>query len=102
MTDNKKKCHYIVQKNTVRVANYFFLFFVHLIKNATYFSLISSNLIRKLLAIAGIFLIFSSFTLSNGIFIGLSVIFAEFRHQNRQNDDHYDADDPARSYREGE
>jgi hypothetical protein len=41
VTDNKKKCHYIVQKNTVRVANYFFLFFMHLRKNWSYFSFIS-------------------------------------------------------------
>jgi hypothetical protein len=29
VTDIEKKCHYIVQKNTVRVVNYFFIYFVH-------------------------------------------------------------------------
>jgi hypothetical protein len=37
VTDNKKNCHYIVQKNTVRVVNYFFRFFMHLIKIALFF-----------------------------------------------------------------
>jgi uncharacterized protein YjeT (DUF2065 family) len=37
VTDNKKNCHYIVQKNTVRVVNYFFIFFMHLIKSALFF-----------------------------------------------------------------
>jgi hypothetical protein len=36
VTDNKKNCHYIVRKIAVRVANYFFLIFMHLIKNAIY------------------------------------------------------------------
>jgi hypothetical protein len=37
VTDIKKNCHYIVQKNTVRVVNYFFLFFMHLIKKCDEF-----------------------------------------------------------------
>jgi hypothetical protein len=62
VTDIEINCHYIMKKNTVRVVIYFFLFFVHLIKNA-------SNFLLDIKLLGRFFDIFTIFSLLHGEFV---------------------------------
>jgi hypothetical protein len=62
VTEIEINCHYIMKKNTLRVVIYFFLFFVHLIKN-------SINFLLDIKLLGRIFEIFSIFALSDGKFV---------------------------------